>query len=351
MALYSIAEEILRNVGTVFDRLSVIQINRSTQVETCLGFLVFVDEKKAPLLFLKATPDQKKGMLIEQEFDNLSLLHNYGSVLLKKTIPKPLSFMKFNDFTVLVETATPGTKMKRLPQGPYFSSNRFRHHFRKVVRWLYEFQQTAAFFQTFFSSSDIEDMLTNHTKAYRNCYDRSHELDDLLDEAMGLLKEGGISLVPRHGDFCTANILVSETEQMSVIDWESFLAWGWPLSDLLYFISSIWCIPYQKGLNALKDNYFRLFFTRNRHADLIREAVSWYLEKLGVKTDLTLPLSIIVWVIYANQKQVELGGEAIGKEGRIKVGEHLPLIIVEDNYCMNLEILAENRNRYILNYI
>ena len=350
MTIYSLAEEILQHVGIVFNRLSMIQINRSTPVEICLGFLVFVDEKKEPFLFLKATPDQAKGRALEQEFDTLSLLHKGGSVPLKMTIPKPLSFMKSNGFMVLAETAAPGIKIKRLPQNAYFSSNRFPLHFRKVVRWLYEFHRTAAFFQTSSLGPDTEDRLMKPIEVYRNYYDRSPELDVLLDETLEFLKDRDVALSPKHGDFCTANILVSETEQMSVIDWESFRTWGWPLSDLLYFISSIWCIPCKNGLNVLKNNYFRLFFTRNRHADLIREAVGWYLEKLRVKTVLTLPLSAIVWVIYANQKRVELGGEGICKEGRIKIEEYLPLIMVEDNHCINLEILAKNRNRYFLNY-
>ena len=55
-----------------------------------------------------------------------------------------------------------------------------------------------------------------------------------------------------------------------------------------------------------------------------------------------MPLSVLCWTAFANRKQDELGcGE------RRETG-HLPLILVREGACSNLEILAEERESYLL---
>lgn len=351
MEVRSVAEDILRRTGVAFKSLSVIHVNRGTATETSLALLIFIDEGRDPLAFMKVTPEPEKAGLFEQEFNNLTFLHNHGSPQFKRTIPEPLYFGKFNHFTILAETAKPGTRMKNFPPNAYFSSKRFRQHFKNVVQWLYEFHHCMADSQPQSASADIKKMVTDPVREYRQSFQRSAKLDFLLDEIQQCLQHSDIPLHLCHGDFCTANILFSDAQQISVIDWEDLVVNGWPLSDLLYFISSIWCIPYKKGQSRLANNFRHLFSTQNRHADLIRQSVAWYMQKLGIKADLVLPLSIMAWVLYANAKRAILEEtQAIVRDGS-KSSQTLPLIMIEDDYCLNLEMLAENRDGYILNLL
>ncbi len=102
-------------------------------------------------------------------------------------------------------------------------------------------------------------------------------------------------------------------------------------------------MPYRKGSEALERNYGRLFFADHPFSELIRESAAWYAREIGIDTELILPLSAMTWTTYANRKREELDryGESAGRE-------HLPLIMVRDGACRNLELLAEHRKTYRL---
>ncbi len=347
--MLAIAEHILHGAGIAFKRLSVIQMNRSSPLETRFALLIFVDHDRTPLALIKASPDPEEAKRFEQEFNNLSFLCCHGNSQFIKTIPKPLYFRRFDNFTILAETVMPGTRMKNFPPNCYFSSRRFDRHFADIVQWLYKLYQSVANNPTYLASPDFEDQLTMPLREYRDSYRLSSDLNYLFDTTVECLAQADIPMTPWHRDFCTANILVTDAQQISVIDWENPLIMSWPLSDLLYFISSCWCIPYKKGETGLINNYRHLFFTVNRHADLIRKSVLWYKARLGIKTDLILPLSVIAWVLYANGKRLHMEKREKAIRAGRKSTEPLPLIMIEDNYCLNLEILVENRESYILN--
>ncbi len=347
--MLALAKDILQEAGIAFKGLSVIQMIRSSGMETRLALFIFVDEKKDPLAILKLTPDLEEAKFFEHEFENLSLLNAHGDPQFIVTIPKPLYFGRSKDFTTLAETAMPGTRMKNFPPNGYFSSNRFQLHFANVVQWLYGFHQCVAGSQTEPASLDNENQLSVPIEEYQNTFRLSSELDSLLKATMECLEQADIPMTPWHRDFCTANVLVNNAQQISIIDWEHPLIRSWPLLDLLYFITSIWCIPYKKGKNSLVNNYRRLFFTQNRHTSLIRKSVSGYMQRLGVKTEYVLCLSVIAWVLYANGKRrcMEARKKASGTGSRDP--ESFPLIMVENNQCLNLEILAKNLQSYVLN--
>jgi len=351
MDVLSIAKDTLHRAGIAFKSLSVIAMNRSGATYTSVTLLIFVDQEKDPLVIMKITPSLEIAKSLEQEFKNLSFLYHHGSPQFIKTIPEPLYFGKFNNLTIFAEMAKPGKPMKNFPPDRYFSSKRFELHFANVVQWLYEFHQCMADNQTIPVSLDTKNTLTNPIEEYRHSFRLSARLDYLLDETIECIKQANIPTTPWHRDFCTENILVLNEQQISVIDWEYPLVNSWPLSDLLYFITSIWCIPYKKGKSGIVRNYRHLLFANHRHTDLIRESVSWYMGKLGIKTDLVLSLSVIVWVLYANGKQQLIEISDKGKGAGSEQPEPFPLIMFENNKCLNLEILAENREGYILNFL
>ena len=101
-------------------------------------------------------------------------------------------------------------------------------------------------------------------------------------------------------------------------------------------------VPYRKGLGGVRDNFRRLYFESHGFSDLLRESTLGYAAALGLSRDLLLPLSVITWVSFANRKREDLVQRPDAPAG------HLPLIMFEDGACLNLEILAQNRTRYLL---
>jgi aminoglycoside phosphotransferase (APT) family kinase protein len=338
----SIVEDLARRKDVDADRISVIELNRSGPSQAAVVLLAFLADRPDPIAFIKATSDRSRADVLEREFANLTRLARGGNEELRRSVPQPLYCSQTGDLTVLAETAKAGTRMKDFPPDRYFASRRFRNHFSLAVRWLVELH--AALLTD--ASLPCADDAGSQVARYRDTHRVSRALDSLLDESVAALGDRDIPRAPSHGDFCAANIIPGD-DGVFVIDWEYPLVRTWPLADLLYFISSTWCVPYRKGRQALKANYRQLFFASHRFSDLIRRDAAWYAGQLDVPPDLLLPLSAMCWTAYANRKYDELARtRAAGGEGD-ETG-HIPLVMIENGACLNLELLAEHRDHYLL---
>jgi len=324
-------------------RISVIELNRSGPDQAAVALLAFLDGGPAPIAFLKITPDADRAAALAREFDNLTRLRHGGSAAFRRSLPEPLYCERLDDLTVLAETATAGTRMKDFPPDRYFASSRFRDHLSLAVRWLVEFHE--AFGDE--ASTLPADAASREVDRYRATHPVSPALNALLDETAHRLDPRRLPLTPSHGDFCTANVMVPEGDGLFVIDWEYPLARTWPLSDLLYFVASTWCIPYAKGREALRANYRQLFFTPHAFADLLRDSTSWYAGQLGVPTADVLFLSAVAWTGFANRKHDDLARARAAGATPDEAG-HLPLMMIEDGACLNLELLAAHRDAFAL---
>jgi hypothetical protein len=335
--VFAIVEDLARRRGVDAGRISVIELNRSGPAQTALALLAFQDGSGEPLAFIKASTDAARAMALRREFDNLTRLAR-GDSDFRRTIPEPLYCEELGSLTVLAEAAGPGTRMKDFPPDAYFASRRFRDTYATCVRWLAQLDETlsdgAAALSTDAARMEIE--------RYRQAHRVSPTLDGLLDESIHAVEGTSIPGVPSHGDFCTANVIVRSDGGLFVIDWEYPLARTWPLADLLYFTSSTWCIPYRKGRDAVEENYRGLFFRPHGFSELIHDTVAGYTKRLGLAQELMLPLSVLCWTAFANRKQDELCC------GERRETDHLPLILVREGACINLEILAEERESYLL---
>jgi hypothetical protein len=340
--VFSIVEDLGRRRGVDAGRISVIEMNRSGPSQTAVALLAFLDGGPDPIAFIKATPDDERAAALGREFENLTRLACGGGEAFRRSVPEPLYLDRVGDLTVLAETAATGTRMKDFPPDRYFASRRFRDHFSLVVRWLVDFHAALAGE----AAPPAAREAAREIDRYRGTHRVSPALDELLQETAGTLEDVDLSLVPSHGDFCTANILIPDSDGVFVIDWEYPLSRTWPLSDLLYFITSTWCVPYRKGRDAVRANYRRIFFDPHAFSDLIAKSVSWYGEQLKIATGLSTPLSVMAWVAFANRKHDELAriGGAGGAGDEIV---HTPLVMIDGGACLNLEILAEHRDSFL----
>ena len=72
---------------------------------------------------------------------------------------------------------------------------------------------------------------------------------------------GGLPKVLEHRDFAPWNLLLDETEGLSVLDWESAVIDGVPSLDLLYFLPyltfAVENLPFTEASPALRAAYRR----------------------------------------------------------------------------------------------
>ena len=335
--VFVIVEDLARRRGVDSGRISVIELNRSSPTQTALALLAFQDGSGEPLAFIKASTAAARATALRREFDNLTRLAR-GDKYFRRTIPEPLYCEELGPLTVLAEAAGPGRRMKDFPPDAYFASRRFRETYASCARWLIQLDETLRDGP----ATLPRDAARLEIERYRRTHRVSPALDGLLDESVRSVERASMPGVPSHGDFCTANVIVREDGDLFVIDWEYPLARTWPLADLLYLTSSTWCIPYRKGNDAVEENYRALFFRPHGFSELIHDAAAGYAERLGLTQELMLPLSVLCWTAFANRKRDELSSDELRETG------HLPLILVRDGACINLEILAEQRDSYLL---
>jgi aminoglycoside phosphotransferase (APT) family kinase protein len=338
--------EILHRAGLEPRTLSVIELNRSDSTQSSIVLLVFADGRAEPSFVVKAVTGGEQARALACEFENLTHLHERGAAAFRQTVPRPVHLGRIDGYDVLAETAMRGVRMKNFPPNSYFGSRRFREHFTSIVAWLHEFHQCLAAEPSPAADGSGPEGAGAAIERYRGCFQCSTELDELLTETEQRLLGRRYPQSPWHGDFCSANILITDDQRIGVIDWEHRLVSSWPLLDLLYFVCSIWCVPYRKGSAPLAANYRRLFFEQHRLTELIRDSVRQYAGKLDVAVDDLLPLSVICWVVYANRKHETLSAEAAGP---LWPGQtHWPLVMFEGDRCLNLELLAGHRHDYVL---
>ena len=346
------AEQVLRACAIEFRRLSVIELNRSNQAETAVVLLVFVDRQAQPAALIKAGSGPERARALRAEHDNLERLGARLPPALRATVPAPLYFAAQGATTLLAETALPGPRMKNMAPNAYFGSAAFRDHLRLTAAWLVGFHRAwadpAPQAEPARSTSDLERQI----EQYRADFRASDALGRLLDRASKRLAAQTVPRSPWHGDFCSANIVLPSRARIGVIDWEQPLGLSAPLLDLLHFFASIWCVPYRKGEAARAANLRELFFGRHPLRERLRRIGLDYAAAVGIEPADLAPLSALAWAIYANRKRRDLArrpGSARlpGSDPADGDTAHWPLIVLQDDRCVNLELLAEHEPYYL----
>jgi len=346
MSQRALIEHALRAAKVPFLRFSAIHLDRSSGNSRMMSMIVFVDGRKKPQVYVKTAPADQAPAAFRIEFDNLSALSGSGNELLVRSVPAPLHIGEFSGLQLLVESVLPGTRIKNLPPLEYLNSSRLLSHLRQIVDWLLAFHGALKQPSIELSGDSFDRQVSTPIRAFRESYRTSPELDRLIEESVERLRDREIPFTPWHGDFCTANVLTDEGDRIGVIDWEHPIENGWPLADLLHFLSSLWCIQPSKAIEDRSENYLRIFFRPGLLFGPLREAAAAYVDDLGIDSELLLPLSVLTWVEYANRKAECLARIGASDEGSAQ--RHLPLVLVQGGACLNLELLAEHRDAYVL---
>lgn len=301
-------------------RLELITLNRSRPGGCAPAFLAFPAGAAEPVAFVRAATGERARSL-EIGHDNLTYLG--GRV---DSVPRPLGLWRHGRYTVQAETAIVGARMKDLPPTAYFRSGRFRRNLREVESWLAALPREGRL--------DVAGEL----ERYRLGFTISPKLAELFGQAEAALEDVPGALW--HGDFCTANLILPDTGPPAVVDWEDPRVHLWPLAELLTFVTSTWCTPYAKGREALARNYEALWFERHAYSGNLREAVGRYLDALGIRRELAVPLAAVSWACLANRKREEL------RPG-VDPDRYRPLVMLDRAGCLNLERLAERGEGFL----
>jgi hypothetical protein len=351
MDLIGLARYAMRTAEIPFTQLSAIQMNRAPFGGHGFVLMLFTDAPN-PIAILRVTTDAERAETFRIAYENLNTLRSALPSGFIDSIPKPYLFEQRNGITLFLESAQAGTPIIKLPRKRYFKSKAFPRDFMAITDWVIAFNSALRIPGATVSAGQRDELLSGPIADYRRRINVSAELDDLLSETVAALSDHKIDLAPCHADFCTANVLVDSDNRIRVIDWEQKLTPMWPLADLLHFMNSVWCIRHGRGVEVIEQNYRSLFFSQTHLTRALQQGVSRYVQKFNITPDLIVPLSVIVWVHQALYKLdfVEGFASTPGDADRLMPLVH-PLTIFRENHCQNLEILAANRNAYVLSQI
>jgi len=345
MDILNIARYALQKAEIPSGNLSGIQMNRSPLGGHCLMMMIFTGGRQ-PTAFLRVSTDTKRSAALKISYENLTTLRSALPSPFINSVPEPLMLEEKNGITIFLESAQHATPIKKLPPNSYFRSKEFKQDFTAVVDWVVAFNQSLAIDSSEVTETQHHTLLHDAIAAYRQRFRVSSALDALLDETADTLNNAKLNLAPRHADFCTANVLIDQNHALSVIDWEQELQPMWQFCDLLHFMSSTWCIKYGRSLAEQQSNYQSMFFRDTYLTETFQQGARSYAKSMKFDINMLMPLSVMTWVYHALHK-ADFVKQYAKNNTNFLMQKVQPITIINNNQCLNLEILATEKHNYI----
>ncbi|OGL45723.1 MAG: hypothetical protein A2161_00710 [Candidatus Schekmanbacteria bacterium RBG_13_48_7] len=284
-------------------------------LDTCSGnvdgycFLLFEKNKKFPEIVAKIARTTPGKKIYNTEFENLQILENTGLNSPVQTVPKPLGKWEVDDVLITFQDALQGPLMKNVPGKIIFSSSNVLRNLSSVTKWLNTFQSNFGILQKKMTETFYKNTVLKSIYTFLNRYLISEaDMKFLINrfEKKSSLQGQTIPFVVRHGDFCTANIIM-QIDSIGVIDWEFALRPYFPLFDLFYFLSSV-RYPfhgYQSESNHF-DSFISVFWGRNYFNESVRMIIRETCETLGIPENIVHDFFLLSLIDVANMKYQRL---------------------------------------------
>ena len=257
-----------------------------------LLFFVLSSGKAAPFLVVKIPRIAGDNSRLDREVANLRIIQSSRTDGFA-SIPNVLAYEDYKDNRVLVQTALVNQPMK-----PTVVRGDSDGCTTRVLAWLLELHQA-----TRTDHHDCENSFTrlmaNHLDYFEATFPCTEDDLDLLARTRDLcdgLCDPRLPLVFEHGDLSSPNILMSDSREIGVVDWELAEPNGLPAVDLFFFLSYI---AFARS-NAKKNPRFLSAFQNGffgPEAWAIPHIVS-YREALQLAPGFLKPLFIACWSRY-----------------------------------------------------
>jgi hypothetical protein len=243
-------------------------------------FLAFADKKTKPIFAVKLHryPDVQERAL--NESDILDRVGRCGSAI-STSVPRVILCERISGVWVLVQSVVDGRPMvAAMTAGGEPEIKMAARNMQITVDWLVQLQKGTV------NSLEIDQgqLVQNELKTIRDfsaTFDLSATECIFLEEiATALSTTFRTNGFIQHGDFCRQNILVTEgpgCTKVGVIDWTDAQAAGFPLHDLLYFITT-YCLQTRKytGVSGVAKTFTDTFFEPNIYSTLVRRCIIDY---------------------------------------------------------------------------
>jgi len=325
-------------------------------------FLFFDESGQTPVLVAKAARTPEGRAIYRVEFETLEALESHGLNERQRTTPAPLGVWEEQGALITLQSALPGTLMKNLKGKELFSAERAAVTVDAVETWWTMFVERCGVQRERFSPQAYERVILTPVERFRRRFRMEDSQQHLLDRFYhddSKLEGIDLPLMVRHGDFCTAN-MVLEQERVGVFDWEFPLDARLPLMDLFYFFSSL-RYPYQgvRGESTHLDSFSAVYYEPGPLQRLLTESLHKACVQFDLPTDRLGVLLLFALIEVANMKYdalLEASGSA--QDGLASgdptdsqkhdfwqligpAGEDVPFASIVEGVALNVKLVAD----------
>lgn len=275
-------------------------------------FLIWIEGSQSPALVIKASrcSDLDAPAPLDQEASNLRAVHAAFAGGFD-SIPRLLAYEEYAGTRLLLETALRGRTVK-----PAL----VRHHpnlcAEAILAWVTRFhaatalpdQRTSSSFDTLLAHplADLEDRVRFDAGERRLATAALH--------LTGALREHRIPLVFTHGDLSAPNLLLSDSGDLEVVDWELAEAAGLPGEDLFF---SLAYLAFARRRAQTLDDYIAAFQEAFfAPAAWTQPYVERYVEALQLPRAAIEPLFVACWTRYLIKLAARIIPPGVGPETR-----------------------------------
>ncbi len=278
-------------------------------------YYIFEKKKKLPFAVVKMTRAAEFNYRLENEYRVLDEL-NARSIVEERSYPQVLFFGQHNGLSVLCQKAMHGRPFRVRTEAT--AGCPLAHD---AIQWLMRLGIRSENGST--TGREVADALATLLKRFNDIYQLSQVERDFLHRQIGAIADSSESfpLVFQHGDPGTWNMLVSDKNEVIVIDWEAGEPQGMPLWDLFYFIRTYasW-VSRVKGLRDPIENFASHFFHSSPLRTTLKVNLDQYNQKNNFDSALIRPMFYSCWMHRALKESARL------KESQLQKGNYIQLI-------------------------
>ena len=355
-----------RGLGAIDIRRSVYLDDSTRSTQGCI-LLIFSETSRTPVLVAKVAPTDlawtRAGKALYRiEFENLLELERKQLNVGGRSTPEPAGMWTEDGILVTLQSALPGQLLKNVAGRPLFSSTNAAGTIDRVLQWWLRFQRAFGLERQVINEEIYRDELLSQLSRFKQRFVTTAAelrfLDDTFLEKRRLLGAELPNTV-RHGDFCTANIVLQGLE-IGVFDWEFPLRHQLPLYDLFHFFASL-RFPFTGlgGESSHFESFLEVYWGRSHLNRIFRETLHRVCREFEIPQELVGDLLLVSLIQIANLKYERLlemhgiGTEADASyeprdaEKRARwqsLGESapdVPFACIHDGVCKNIRYIAE----------
>jgi hypothetical protein len=272
-------------------------------------FYLFEPSKATPDAVVKMTRFPEFNHRLEHEHRALSLLAERRYVS-PETFPQPLFLDYHNGLALLGLRAVSGKPFRKSTR-----ANVDCPIAGDAIEWITQLGAASAG-HALATPKQVSDTLTRLFAQVTQAYELSEREKDFLLRQIAALGNAPspIPLVFQHGDPGVWNIVVSDDDRVTFLDWETAEPEGVPLWDLFYFMRTFgsWVFR-QQGSHDTLASFERLYLSPSPFSALLSKATRRYCERASLDSRMVEPLFYTCWLHRALKQSILLPADSLNE--------------------------------------